>query len=104
MSTDIEPYPLPGWLTDPDTPRAQPAGPRSALELGTVGMGTLDDTTRETVVTAMRDDARATYEAYARWVRTIRARRVAAGRSERDAARASGVSRAAMRKATAAKR
>lgn len=103
MSTDLEPYPLPGWLTNPDTPGAQP-GPASMLDLGTRGMGRLDDTALEAVVTAMRDDARATYESYARWVRAIRARRVSAGRSEREAARASGVSRAAMRKATTAKR
>lgn len=99
--SDAEPYPLPGWLTDPDTPRAQAGPPRVSIsDLMTRGMGALDDDALEQLATAMRDDARATYEYYARWVRTVRARRALGRKSERAAAKGSGVSRAAIRKAT----
>ncbi len=100
ITTDTEPIAVPAAFSDPDTPGAR----FSIFDLGTRGMGDLDDAALEAVVTAMRDDARALYEKYALWVRVIRTRRTVARKSERVAAKETGVSRATMRKATSGKR
>lgn len=87
--------------TTPGTPDAHP--PVSIYNLMTRQLLALPLADREAAVTALRDKARAEYEAYARWVRALRRERAAQAKSQRQAARASGVSRAAVRKATGRK-
>ncbi len=110
MSTDVdtpvaavdehEPLVLPEYLRDADTPGVRK--PLSLRDLMTANMGHLDDDELLALATGMRDDARAEYEKLAGWVRVIRARRALARKSERAVALSSGVSRAAIRKATTA--
>lgn len=74
----------------------------TVADLAFRGMAGMGDATLEAVLTAMRDEARAQYETLSRWVRVIRARRALSRKSERAAAKETGVSRAAVRKATTA--